>query len=104
MIGVIVKTDKSADELNLDWVPESMNSQSINEAFQSLLGYSPGSEEFTHNSDGALIHFTIDNMRLPRAITFSCTTGTRESNIISTLAAKLQAKIYDSEACDFVQL
>ncbi len=104
MIGVIVKTELDADELSLDWVPEALDINLINSAFQDLLGYTPSKEQFTHDVDSTLIHFTIDDMRHPKAIAFSCTASSPEAELINSLAEKLNAKIYDSEMCEFIQL
>ena len=104
MIGMIVKTDKRADELTEDWVPDSIDIQMFYNAFIHVLGYSPITEEFCFDRDGNLIYFIVDDLQAPRAVTFSCSAGGTEAGIINRLAADLEAKIYDSESGDFVQL
>ena len=104
MIGVIVKTELDADELSLDWVPEALGINLVISAFQDLLGYTPAKEEFTHDVDSTLIYFTIDDMQYPKAIAFSCTANSPEAELINSLAEKLNAKIYDSEMCEFRRL
>ncbi len=104
MIGVIVKTSLEANELSIDWVPDELDIKLVESAFQELLGYAPTTDKFTHNNESTLIHFTIDNLQKPRAISFSCTASSAEAELINLLAKKLNAKIYDSEMCEFIRL
>lgn len=104
MIGLILKSEQSIEEWGNDWIPDPIDSQTLNEAFLEVLGYQPKQEEFCHDKGGNLIHFTIDDLDSPRSITFNCTPNEVESKIISRLSKHLNAKIYDSEMSDFVQL
>ena len=104
MIGMIVKTNQQIDDLTEDWMPDGIDIQKLVGAFINVLGYSPTTEEFYHDQDDSLIYFTIDDLKNPRAITFSCSSGGAEAALINSLAADLDAKIYDIESNDFVRL
>ncbi len=102
MIGIIVKTDKEVEELEQDWLPETFEFPLFNEAFINALGYAPKNEEFCHESGKILIHFSIDDLIQPRAVTFNCTMSPSQSDIIKEIASMLGGRIYDSEAGTFV--
>jgi hypothetical protein len=104
VIGVIVKTEMDAEELSLNWLPDSMSEQAITTAFQETLTYSPNKKEFVHEQGQCLIHFTIDDGKPPRAISFSCSVNQSSAQLLNKLAKMLNAKIYDSESCCFVEL
>ncbi len=104
MIGIIVKTDNEADELNEIWQPDRLYKENVNNAFINVLGYAPTNDEFTHDENGCLINFTIDNIEKPKSITFSCAASSTEAEIINKIANILSAKIYDSESSEFISL
>jgi hypothetical protein len=102
-IGVIVKTDKKAEELSTDWVPEALGSKHfVYGCLEAVLEQSVNKDKFTFDKNGALIHFTVEEEKEPRAITVSYGSGLKELEIIRNICRKLGAKLYDSESCDFV--
>ena len=104
MIGIILRTDKESDALDENWQPEDIAIEEVNNAFLNTVGYVPTNNEFTHDKNDCLIHFTLDNLEKPKSITFSCAINSLEAKIINKIAKDLKAKIYDSEASDFIQL
>ena len=104
MIGVIIKTEKQANELTEEWIPDIIGVSNLDDAFTQVLGYSPTTEDFCHDKDGNLIYFTVDDLQEPRSIAFTCTVSGSEAAIITDLATILMAKIYDSESGEFIQL
>ena len=101
MIGIILRAQDNIENLSSDWVPEAILSSDVNAAFVNILGYAPYKEEFTYDDGDSLIHFTIDNLSEPRAITFNCTMSGENAAIIKKLTYQLGAKIYNSESGEF---
>ena len=104
MIGIILRTENGIENMGKEWIPDPINTDDLNSALAEALGFLPKNERFTYDQGSCLIHFTIDDGNPPRSITFNCTPNKTNSAIINSIASKLSAKIYDSEACDFVSL
>jgi len=86
------------------WIPEAFGLSELNTAFEDAVGYAPSREEFCHEKDDVLIYFTIDDLAEPRSVTFNCALIGFQSEIIKNITESLGAKIYDSEACCFVEV
>jgi len=104
VIGIIVKTEAEVEDLDQEWIPEAFELSALNKAFEDAIGYIPSKEEFCHDKGDALIYFTIDDLNEPRAITINCTLSGVQAEIIKTIASRLDAKVYDSETCGFVDI
>jgi hypothetical protein len=102
-IGVIVKTDKNAEELSAEWLPEPLGPKTlVFSCLASVLNQPVNEQRFTYDKDGALINFTVEEGNEPKAITVSYGSSASELEILRNICSKLGAKLFDSESCDFV--
>ena len=102
-ISIIVKTNKSASELSDNWVPEALGSkQLIYNTLSEILNISVNDEEFTYDKNNTLIYFTIENESNPKAISVTYGSGNNELEILHLICSTIGAKLYDSEASDFI--
>ena len=104
--GIIVATDKTAEELYIEWDPETLGSRSyVYDEIASVLGVGTVlDDENTYDKDDAFIYLKLGDEHPP--ITISVTYGSRgqELQILKEICFHLRAKLFDSELFEFVDL
>ena len=98
-IGIIVRADRAAESLPRDWVPEPLGSRS---------GVLAAIAECVPADDGTLaLRLCVEDVSEsegPRSISVSGVWGERESAVLRELCRKLDARFYDSEEAEFIDL
>jgi hypothetical protein len=98
-IGIIVRASQSVEALAGDWVPVPLGARAdVVAAIEKCLPEDRDTlalrlrvEEPTENDD-------------PRTISVSGIWGPRECEVLRMLCRKLDARFYDAEASDFIEL
>lgn len=104
MIGVICKAQEGMEGLAKDWVPEAFSEFELKTVFYNVLGCELKEESFNYEAGDILIHFTLEGLPAPQAISFSCARSPENQKLIETIAQALRAKVYDSETGDFLEV
>ena len=104
MIGVICKAQEGIDGLAKDWVPEAFSESELKTGFYNVLGCELKEESFNYKAGEKLIHFTLEGLPAPQAISFSCARSRENNELIVKIAQALRAQVYDSETGDFLEV
>lgn len=105
-IGIILKSDKTAEELGKDWVPPPLGSKSwVYECLAEVLNQSVVEDEIAYTTrDGTVLHFTVAAEDEPRAVSVSYGSSQEGLDILRAICKRLDAKFYDSEMCGFIDI
>ncbi|MGX9698530.1 hypothetical protein ACWYXK_16200 [Janthinobacterium lividum] len=99
-IGLIFRESRQLDTVPNDWIPEPLGVRSnVTEIVDGILRVVP--------LDSLALTVTVeseDENSDPRTISVSGVWGDDEMSVIRALCLALDAKFYDAEAADFVEL
>ena len=102
-IGVIVKADSEIEDLPEEWVPEPLDSRDpIFALVNKLSGLSIHTNRIDLRPHGLELELDLGNEIQLLSISVSGVFGDYEIQFIKELCCSLDARFYDSEACEFV--
>ena len=98
-IGVIVRSNRPLAELEEDWIPQPLGTRShVIEVLENSLRNLPA---------GIDIRFEVEDEsenESPRSISVSGIFGPAEMEVIQLICKALEAKFFDAETSDFIEL